>query len=1043
MRITETDEAEKSSGREEEEKDEKEYEDDEKDDAREDAKEDEKEDDGIEKDSPPSPPSDATKPKQCRDCDTRHASDPHTCPLYNPHLRILDTELPDPSVFPRDKDGLCYAEASLPKALRLQKLGEGEGVLHTVCVLAGTKLRKFTQLGPLLGERIQEADIREDFLMKHLWERRFDTSSSVRAFSTPTHIPPYPLPRPTPPQVFAETGKFYVSTGDPNKSNWVRYVRPAMTRSGKNLLGVVRDQELFFLTTKDIGEGEELRYWIEDPNSTPLKKKKLDKACKLRGSACGGCGMTFTYPLYYRLHISVFHDPEQPLNIRKYYCKVCGVAVLGKDNIMKHAAEMHHGRGAYQCQFCKKFFLRLSYLDIHRNYGCKENPQRTRPLCDFCGRKFCQPQKLKVHIKRMHSDMTEVLREFQCKHCLKLLGSRAALQRHMKEVHQRSLSIGVSCEQCGKTFQNKSNLKIHMLTHSGIKPFKCEAPSCESGFTTKQCLQFHYRKSHGYTEENMPPINRLIPYTFDAYSGGKIVDPARGKLPDQAAEDSTSKPSSTIDDYIAEYSEGAKLLTKASRKWVGEQEDPEDEDGDDEEDEEEEEEDETQNAASDVYAFNDEGARKDWQPEDEKKQTESENEPSSPCHPSSTAPGMESSSPRARAPSPIENQIPNQRNEAVTSTTQLSDENCTPESNPSPQMTSSQAEAQNLSVTSTQPSLANDNDQERVEELQRAQSQDPVNSAPLTPLNGLDMSYKVAEYHQDHEQAQHQQYQHREQTYHETRAVEMHHQIERKEMSLQSTDPQTSLAFSMDPRNFGGSDGTRGNTAATMSYPSYEEMPARPLSVQPTGSMTPTFQGMHATSTGYHHTFPRSDLPLHRYSEMARNGAASTYDLDSRPASHSMDLSTNRELPRPHSNFSYAHHADMLRHPSAYRLDSFGHSPHRSMDLSLSRDQGQYLHDTGRSNPMFGYHTSEAAAASRVMSPYTRGSHVGEMMSAHALTSHLDHVTRMTNQMAAPPPSPYQSYPVPPASPYHRAAPPAGNPPPASSTAYHHYSGYY
>ena len=68
--------------------------------------------------------------------------------------------------------------------------------------------------------------------------------------------------------------------------------------------------------------------------------------------------------------------------------------------------------------------------------------------------------------------MTEVLREFQCKHCLKLLGSRAALQRHMKEVHQRSLSIGVSCEQCGKTFQNKSNLKIHMLTHSGIKPFK-------------------------------------------------------------------------------------------------------------------------------------------------------------------------------------------------------------------------------------------------------------------------------------------------------------------------------------------------------------------------------------------------------------------------------------------------------------------------------------------------------------------------------------------------------------------------------------------
>lgn len=76
---------------------------------------------------------------------------------------------------------------------------------------------------------------------------------------------------------------------------------------------------------------------------------------------------------------------------------------MGKDNIMKHAAELHAGRGAYQCQYCKKFFLRLNYLEMHRTYGCAQNPQRSRPLCDFCGRKFCQPQKLKVHIKRMHN----------------------------------------------------------------------------------------------------------------------------------------------------------------------------------------------------------------------------------------------------------------------------------------------------------------------------------------------------------------------------------------------------------------------------------------------------------------------------------------------------------------------------------------------------------------------------------------------------------------------------------------------------------------
>jgi hypothetical protein len=30
----------------------------------------------------------------------------------------------------------------------------------------------------------------------------------------------------------------------------------------------------------------------------------------------------------------------------------------------------------------------------------------------------------------------------------------------------------------------------------------------------------------------MPTVQRSIPYTFDAYSGGVIKDPGRGKLPD-------------------------------------------------------------------------------------------------------------------------------------------------------------------------------------------------------------------------------------------------------------------------------------------------------------------------------------------------------------------------------------------------------------------------------------------------------------------------------------------------------------------------------
>lgn len=118
---------------------------------------------------------------------------------------------------------------------------------------------------------------------------------------------------------------------------------------------------------------------------------------------CGGCNLKFDHPIYYRTHCSVFHDPSMSLTIRKYQCKVCGEAVLGRDNIVKHANEKHDGKGAHLCQFCNKFFLRISYLELHRTYGCTSNPNQSRPVCDFCGRKFYRPQKLRVHIKRMHS----------------------------------------------------------------------------------------------------------------------------------------------------------------------------------------------------------------------------------------------------------------------------------------------------------------------------------------------------------------------------------------------------------------------------------------------------------------------------------------------------------------------------------------------------------------------------------------------------------------------------------------------------------------
>ena len=59
-----------------------------------------------------------------------------------------------------------------------------------------------------------------------------------------------------------------------------------------------------------------------------------------------------------------------------------------------------------------------------------------------------------------------------CKACPTVFTTRAALRRHLGEIHGQGASGTCVCDQCGKLFQTKSNLKIHLLTHSGVKPFK-------------------------------------------------------------------------------------------------------------------------------------------------------------------------------------------------------------------------------------------------------------------------------------------------------------------------------------------------------------------------------------------------------------------------------------------------------------------------------------------------------------------------------------------------------------------------------------------
>ncbi|KAH8311796.1 hypothetical protein KR044_008063, partial [Drosophila immigrans] len=140
----------------------------------------------------------------------------------------------------------------------------------------------------------------------------------------------------------------------------------------------------------------------------------------------------------------------------KFICELCGLQSATTPNHEIHMRR-HKGEKNFKCEECgsrhySKYLMELHYRVKHKG----EKPF----ACKFCGERF-------------HSGSTRI--------------------RHENRKSDNNKSY--VCDQCGRCFADASNLKIHIVRHTGVKAFDCEI--CNVAFPRNTNLKIHYRsKQH-------------------------------------------------------------------------------------------------------------------------------------------------------------------------------------------------------------------------------------------------------------------------------------------------------------------------------------------------------------------------------------------------------------------------------------------------------------------------------------------------------------------------------------------------------------------
>ncbi|XP_065361487.1 zinc finger protein 91-like [Calliphora vicina] len=187
------------------------------------------------------------------------------------------------------------------------------------------------------------------------------------------------------------------------------------------------------------------------------------------------------------------HKGDNIQTLYPYSCCMCSKSFMRKYQIAQHQRSMHNYELLQlKCERCIFRTVSQEFLDYHKDTQCFNDEKIYE--CDQCHFKFMWQENLDNHQAIFHTP-----KEWGKATDVAIYNQSAPIEINTMESSSNNddakvsrpsrITKGETCTICGVYFKKGSVLKVHMMKHRGVKPFKCDI--CKKSFLRNIELKNH------------------------------------------------------------------------------------------------------------------------------------------------------------------------------------------------------------------------------------------------------------------------------------------------------------------------------------------------------------------------------------------------------------------------------------------------------------------------------------------------------------------------------------------------------------------------